>query len=81
MKTLIARGHRQFGDQHFRHGEEIPPGLLPQEAIDWHLDRKELIEYDRTERRSLYGLFPAFSGCHEQEQLTENELALLGVVE
>jgi len=74
MKTIVAVGHRQFGDRQFHHGEEIPPGLLPQEVTDWHIDRKELQELDSAERRSLYRLFHAFSDCGETEPLTPEEL-------
>jgi len=33
-----------------------------------------LKEYDRRDRRSLYRLFPAFSGAKEKEQLDNDEL-------
>jgi len=77
MTALVILGHHKICDQQFHHGDELPPDLLPPEAIDWHLDRKELVEYK--DRRSLYRLFPAFSGCKEQEQLSESELTTLGL--
>jgi hypothetical protein len=33
----------------------LPTDLLPAEAVDWHLDRRDLVEYDSDERRSLGG--------------------------
>ena len=74
MKTIVAVGHKQFGEQQFTHGSEIPPDLLPAEVVDYHVDRKELIEYDSSERRSLYRLFHVFSDCDETEPLTPEEL-------
>jgi len=61
MHTLVAIQSIQIGSQLFRHGDELPPGLLPSEAIDLHIDRRQLEE--QAERRSLYRLFPHFSGC------------------
>jgi hypothetical protein len=74
MTTLVLFGAREINGRLFHHGDELPPGLLPREVIDQWLDRKWLLEYDNTERRSLCRLFPAFSGCKEQEQLTKAEL-------
>jgi hypothetical protein len=74
MKTLVVLGHLQVGDQLFKHGEELPPDLLPVEAINLHLDHRQLVEYDSNERRSLYRLFAPFSGAKEQEQLAKEEL-------
>lgn len=75
MKTLVVIHSLQVGDQQFRHGEELPPDLLPREAIDLHLDRKQLAEYDASERRSLYRLLHYFSGCSEVERLSNQEYA------
>ena len=75
MKTIVALGHRQFGEQQFTHGSEIPPDLLPAEVVDYHVDRKELVEYNSAEHRSLYRLFAKFSGCSERERLSRQELA------
>ena len=75
MRTLIVLRYLQVGDRQFRHGEELPPNLLPQEAVDLHLDRKELAEYDSIERRSLYRLLHRFSDCSESERLSNEELA------
>lgn len=81
MRTLVCIRHLQVGDRHFAHGEELPPQLLPQEAIDLHLDRKELVAYDSDERRSLYRLFSQFSGCSETERLSNEENATLALMD
>jgi hypothetical protein len=73
--TLVVIRHLQIGDRQFHHGDELPPDLLPQEAVDAHLDRKELD--DSTERRSVYRLLHRFSGCSETERLTTDELIAL----
>ena len=75
MRTLIVLRYLQVGDLQFRHGEELPPNLLPQEAVDLHLDRRELVEYDANERRSLYRLLHHFTDCAESERLGNPELA------
>jgi hypothetical protein len=72
MKTIIALGNRQLGDRQFKHGEEVEPGLLTGELLDYWLDKKWA--YEATERRSVYRLFHCFSGCEEREQLTPQEL-------
>jgi hypothetical protein len=74
MKTLVARGMRTIDGKRYAHGAEIPPGLLPAEAVDWMLDNRELTECDASERRSLYRLFASFSGCTETESLTQKEI-------
>ena len=74
MRTLIVIRHLQVGDRVFVHGAELPPDLLPREVIDVHLDHKLLIEYDSSERRSLYRLLHHFSGCSETERLSNEEL-------
>jgi hypothetical protein len=67
--TLVVVGVREVNGQRFEHGAELPPGLLPPETVSqWH-DQKWLMQYDASERRSLYRLFPTFSGCKEQEHL------------
>jgi hypothetical protein len=71
--TLVVIRHAEIGGCHFHHGDELPVGLLSPEAIDLHLDRKQLVEYDSADRRSLYRLLHYFSGCTEQEQLTKEE--------
>ena len=81
MKTLVVIRHLQVGDRHFSHGAELLPDLLPREAIDLHLDRKELVEYDATERRSLYALFDHFSGCSEKERLSNQERVAYALTE
>jgi hypothetical protein len=75
--TLVVLSHRQIGERRFLHGDELPPDLLPREAIDLHLDRRELAEYDSADRRSLYRLFAPFSACTEAESLTQDELKAL----
>jgi len=74
MKTLIARGHREFAGVTYHHGSEIPSGVLPPEIVDKWIDWRWLDELNGTERRSLYRMFPAFSGCNESESLTSDEL-------
>jgi hypothetical protein len=73
MTTLIVLRYLQVGDLELHHGEELPPDLLPREAIDLHLDRRQLAEYDAGERRSIYRLLHRFSGCSQSEQLTTKE--------
>jgi hypothetical protein len=68
MTTLVFSHHGQIGGRQFRHGEELPPGLIPREVIDHWLDQGWLKEYSQAERPSLYRLFPRFSGI---DQLTE----------
>jgi hypothetical protein len=75
MKTLVVIHHLQVGDQQFLHGAELPPDLLPREAIDLHLDRKQLVEYDANERRSLHRLLHHFSGCSQIERASTDEHA------
>lgn len=75
MTTLVVLRHAQVGELHFKHGEELPPGLIARELIDKWLDEKWLIELPTTERRSLYRLLHRFSGCKEREQLTLQEAA------
>lgn len=77
MKTFVVIGHLQVDDRQFNHGEELPPDLLPRETIDVHLDRKELVECDANERRSLYRLLHHFSGCSTKERLSNQEQAAL----
>jgi hypothetical protein len=72
--TLVVTGHREFTDRRFIHGDELPPNLLPPELVDWWIDHGWAREYGADQRRSLYRLFPAFSGAKEKEQLTEAEL-------
>ncbi len=71
--TLVILGPREINGTFYAHGDELPPGLLPDEAIDWWLDRKWLAEYP--ERRSLYRIFSLFSGAKEREQLDAEELS------
>ena len=54
-------------------GDEMPPFMFTQETINRALDEGWLKEYDAADRRSLYRLFAPFSGCKEQEQLTNEE--------
>ena len=79
MTTLVARSHRTIDGKQYPHGSEIPPGMLPDEAVDWMLDNCELEEYDSSERRSLYRLFAHFSACKETESLTQEELNKLAL--
>jgi hypothetical protein len=79
MNTLVAVGPHTINGQRYEHGAELPPGLLPRETIDQWLDRKWLCEIHPSVRRSLYGLFGPFSGCKEQEPLTQEELNTYGL--
>jgi hypothetical protein len=59
--TLVfVRGH--YIDGHLSHypGEEVPPGLIPAEAIPRMLDQGELKECDPAVRPSLYRVFHRF---------------------
>jgi len=79
MKTIVSIGQREFAHRIFQHDEEIPPSLLPSEAVDWCVDHKQVREYDSTERRSLHRLFSEFNGCSEKEQLSEDETTALAL--
>jgi len=79
VPTLVSFRLRQIGDRQFHHGEEIEPGALTGQLLDWWLDHKQCMEVP--ERPSLYRLFAPFSACKEREQLSQNELALFAVGE
>lgn len=79
MRTLVARGDRTISGQLFRHGTEIPPGLLLQGEIDLGVDHRWLLEYEPSERRSLYRIFAPFSGCGEKQPLTNDELTMFAL--
>jgi hypothetical protein len=81
VKTFVIIRALRVGDRRFQHGDELPPDLLPQQAVDIHLDRRELIEYDSAERRSLYRLLHRFSGCSEREHLSNEEHAAYALTE
>jgi hypothetical protein len=70
--TLIVIRHLEIDGRTFTHGAELPPNLLTDEQVDKLLDQGRLAECP--ERRSLYRLFPAFSGAKDQEFLTDAEL-------
>ena len=72
--TLVILGAREIDGTFYQHGAELPPNLLTQETIDRWLDLRWLAAYPQ--RRSLYRLFPVFSGCQETEPL-DAELAEL----
>jgi len=74
MKTLIAHGHHELGNEQFHHGDELPPSLISGELADWWIDHGWAREHDSSERRSLHRLFSAFSGTAETEPL-DAELA------
>jgi len=65
---VFIRAH-QIGDHQFLHSDELPPGIVSQEAINKLLDQGFLEECP--ERRSLYRIFAPFSDCKEQEQLEQ----------
>jgi hypothetical protein len=70
--TLIfIRAHQIDGHQ-FLHGDELPPGIVSQEAVKLLLDQGFLEQCPQ--RRSLYRLLAPFSDCKEQEQLDNKEL-------
>jgi hypothetical protein len=60
--TLVSIRQQQIGGRKFFHNEEIPPGLLTGELLDYWLDHKMCCPVDESHRRSLYRMFPAFSG-------------------
>jgi hypothetical protein len=69
--ALVAIRHFETGGQVFVHGAEIIPSLLAKATVNQLLDQGILCEYP--ERRSLYRIFAAFSGCNETEQLDRQE--------
>ena len=76
MKTLVVLGHREVGGKLLSHGSELPPGVLPEKTIARLIDLKWLLETD--DRRSLYRLFPEFSGSSESEPL-DSELRAFAI--
>ena len=70
--TLVVIRHLEIDGRSFTHGSELPPDLLTRSEVDKLLDEGKLAEYP--ERRSLYRLLSAFSGCSEKEHLTNDEL-------
>ena len=74
LTLIFIRAHYVNGRLAYRIGDEMPPGLFSQDVINRALDEGWLAQCDADVRRSLYQLFPRFSGSKEQEQLTkENE--------
>ena len=71
--TLVVIRHLEIDGRSFTHGSELQPDLLTRGEVDKLLDEGKLAEYP--ERRSLYRLLSAFSGCSEKEHLTNEELA------
>jgi hypothetical protein len=70
--TLVfIRAHYVNGRLIHYFGDECPPGTFSEENVDRALDECHLVE--APDRRSLYRLLPHFSGCKEQEQLTNEE--------
>jgi hypothetical protein len=69
--TLIFSRHGSVGSRQFAHGDELPPDIVTEEIISRWLDEHWLREDG--ERRSLYRMFDAFSGCKEHEELTTKE--------
>ena len=72
--TLVFIRHHEIGARVFPHGSELEPDLLTQDDINKLIDKGVLKEYDSSERRSLFRLFPTFSDCKETESLTDDEL-------
>jgi hypothetical protein len=75
--TLVFIRHHQIEGHQFHHGDELPIGLLSQHEIDKMIDAGQLQEH--ADRRSLYRLFPLFSGAPDQEHLTNEELTELAL--
>jgi hypothetical protein len=71
--TLVFLRYIEINGRAYRHGDELRPDSIADQIVNRLLDEKVLSE--RPERRSLYRLFPAFSGVKEREQLTRDELA------
>lgn len=74
MKTLVAQSTHLFA-RGFPHGAEVPPGLLSQAEIDRLVDERKLEELDSGVRRSIYRLFPEFSGVALDPAVLDSELA------
>ena len=72
IPTLVSIHHHELNGRQFLHGDEIVPGLLTGELLDWWIDKRWCREMP--ERRSLHRLFHPFSGCEERQELTEREL-------
>ena len=75
--TLVFIRHCEIDGRAFTHGSELEPDILSQDQVDKLLDAGFLKECP--ERRSLYRLFPAFSGCKQREHLSEEELDALAL--
>jgi hypothetical protein len=74
--TVVSIRFNEIGGTAYRHGDEIPPGAaLSPEEMGKLIDQGRLIAYP--ERRSLYKLFSAFSGCSEHEELDKDEASAL----
>ena len=71
--TLVFIRTHTIGGRQYSHGSELPPDVLSAEQIAQWLDNDQLREYDSAKRRSIYRLFPRFSGAAEQEKLTPQE--------
>ena len=72
IPTLVSIHHHELNGVQLIHGDEIVPGLLTGELLDWWIDKRWCREMP--ERRSLHRLFHPFSGCEERQELTEREL-------
>jgi len=75
MKTLIARGHREFAGQAYHHGSEIPSDAMPPEVVAKWIDWRWCDEMDSADRRSLHRLFPQFSGAVKETEPLDAELS------
>jgi hypothetical protein len=76
--TLVLLRHLQIGEKQFPHGSELQPGLLSEKVIAKMIDEKQLVEMDARDRRSIYRLFPEFSGTSEKCEL-DRELSHFAV--
>ena len=75
MKTLVVIGSalRIHEERILSHGAELPPGTLTENEISQWLDQGRLEQIDR---RSLYALFPEFSGSPTTFEPMPDELAV-----
>ena len=74
MKTLVVNGPSLFAHG-FPHGAELRLGFFNQHEIDTLIDQRKLEELDPSVRRSLYRLFPEFSGVALEPTPLDSELA------
>ena len=79
--TLVFIRQHSIDGRLFSHGSELPPGLLSEDEINRMIDRGDLREYAPSVRRSLFKIFPHFTGCAEKQPLEQQELASMALLE